>query len=169
MFGLDRDNIKYLLRVILVWIGINASLNFAGFFVRAALDDEVYFLPGPSYLSIKLSDLAVQTLVFSCCLLSTFAITKTRRWSLYSFPLFQIVLLHLLFFINLEHDDDGYAFVTSWPSVDLTYLQSNYQSLVDVISVYSPMYGAFDCGMFSLADTFRFYIMWIFLPLIYFK
>ena len=60
------------------------------------------------------------------------------------------------------------GFSASWPSFDLTYLESNGQELVDIISVYDPMTGIFSDGIFSPENTLRFYTGWILLPLLYY-
>jgi hypothetical protein len=160
-----KINIRFIGWTILTWMSINLVLNFTGLFVKDWLSDE-YEFSFDLYWHGKY--IGYQTLTFALVFMVVYCVFRHRRIAIYSFVALQLIMFHIIFFSNLETYENRTRFSASWPSFDLTYLESNGQELVDIISIYDPMAGIFDCGIFSPKNTFRFYLVWIFLPLLYF-
>lgn len=161
----ERLNIRFIYSTILIWGSINLFLNLAGLIIKNWLSDDFEFRFDPYWHG---KYIAYQTLTFSFVFISVYFISKQRKIATYSFVVIQLIAFHIIFFNNLVTYENVTRFTTSWPSFELTYLESNGQEIVDIISVYDPMTGTFDDGIFSPEKTFRFYLTWILLPLLYF-
>jgi len=161
----QRLSIRFICWIVLIWTSINILLNFAGLIIKNWLSDEYEF---HFDLFWHGKYLAYQTLTFSLVFMLVYFISRRRKLAIYSFVVLQLIAFHIIFFTNLETNENITRFTTSWPSFELTYLESNGQEIVDIISIYDPMTGTFDDGIFSPEKTFRFYLAWILLPLLYF-
>ncbi len=161
-----QEHIKYLTWTILIWSTINLMFNLIGLGTKELLrENDSYF---DLDILLILKHLGFQSLIFGLSLSISFLLTVKRQVSLYSFPVVQFLIFHFIFLIGLETEDNQYYFVSSWTSFELSYLLFNQQELIDIISVFNPMGGTFEDGVFIVGDLFRLYSVWILLTLIYF-
>lgn len=156
-----KDHIK----TILLWSILNLFLNLVGLVIILLLNEDGY---NPfTNLLWYLKNIGFQTLIFSIVLFVTYFFIKNQKLHLYSFPLLQLLIFHLIFLIGFEKDDNRFYFISSWDSWEMSYLFSNQQNLIEIISVFNAMEGSFDDTMF-VPDLDRFYFVWILLTSIYF-
>lgn len=165
MRKLERTDIGFICWTVLIWTGINLFLNVVGLWGKGLLSDEIGFRFDIDWHG---KYLAYQTLNFTGVFTLIYWVARRRKFAIYSFVVVQMVAFHIIFLKNLVKEEGVTRFATSCPSFELTYLESHGQELVDIISIYYPMMGLFDCGIFSPEDTLLFYLTWIFLPLLYF-
>src|SRR5690606_2144428 len=161
-----RENIKYVIRTIGIWTAINLFLNLIGLGTVRLLSE--YSDYTNLNLLWHLKFIAFQALIFAGILTLVFLLTGKKRIALYSFTIFQSVIFHMIFFMDLEFNEGKYYFSASDQSWEYSYLFANGQNLLDIISVFDPLTGTFDCGMFIPESLFRFYSVWILLTILYF-
>ncbi len=163
-----REDIKYVIRTIVLWTAINLILNLIGLGTVELLSE--YSDNVDLNLLWHLKFIAFQTLIFSATLTTVYVLTRKKKISLYSFTVLQLILFHLIFFMNLvDYGDGKYYFSVTDLSWEYSYLFANGQNLLDIIGIFDPLTGTFEDGMFIPDNLFRFYSVWILLTILYFS
>lgn len=142
------------------------ALNIIGLITQQVVLEDVDYTG--SVIVWHLKNLGLQILCFGLTFSAFYLSTRKRRLSLYSFFLIQVLIFHLIFFIDLEFEEGQYHFIASWPSWELSYLELNTQMLVDIIGTLNPMSGIFSDGIFMPDNLSRFYLISISSTLIYY-
>lgn len=154
---------KILAYTILVWSTLNLILNLVGRGISDYLLNTLFEID--FYWHLK--NIGFQVLIFSITTIISFILLGRRKLFLYTFSLLQFIIFHLIFLLGLERHENRPYFISTWDSLGVKFLLSNQQNLIDIISVYFPMYGTFDHGMF-IPELTTFYIIWVLLTSIYF-
>ena len=164
-----KSEIKYLVQLILTWTFLNLALNMIGLFITKLLNDaEFSYMDSISNEFVK--PLVIQSLLFSICLSVAFVLLRNMKYAKYSsyiFVVFQFVVFHIIFFLNLEIHH-GLHFQSTFSNVGLSYLSYSGQYLIDILYLYFPINGNFDNGLFRPDNLGTFYIHWILLSLVYY-
>jgi hypothetical protein len=161
---INKDDIKYIGWTTAIWVTVNLFLNLFGLWIAELLTDAAYHTD----IFWQLKYILFQSLVFSVLLTVCYLVTNKKKLSIYFFGLFQILIFHLIFFMNLSSESGRLQFWAKISSWDYTYLEANGQDLVYIVHAFYPLEGIFDDGMFIPDSLFRFYSNWIFLTLLYY-
>lgn len=161
-----KTDINYLIKNIFTWIFLNFSFNLIGLWFSKLLDRA-----GFNYLQSVTNEfvkpILIQSGVFIIVLIIAYAILKNRKITIYIFTLFQLLVFHIIFILNLN-STHMIHFETTLDDWGLKYLSNMGQYLVDILYIYLPLEGIFKNGSFIPLNTGIFYLEWIFLVLIYF-
>jgi len=161
-----RSEIKYLARLILTWTFLNLSLNMIGLLITKMLNEaEFSYINSISNEFVK--PLIIQSLLFSICMSVAFAFMKNKKYVPYIFVVFQFVVFHIIFLLNLKIHH-GLHFESTFSNLGLNYLSYSGQYLIDILYLYFPINGNFDNGLFRPDNLGTFYIHWILLNLVYY-
>ena len=162
----SKPEIKYLSQTILTWTFLNLSLNMIGLFITKRLNEAEF-----SYIdSIKnefVIPLVIQSLIFGICLTAACMLLANKRFKEYLFVVFQFVVFHIIFFLNLKIHH-GMHFESTFSNIGMRYLSNSGQYLVDILYLYFPINGMFENGLFRPDNLGTFYIHWILLNILYY-
>lgn len=163
---ISKSESLYLIKIILVWACVNMAFNLFGLWITKLMS------PAGTTLLENIADefikpLAIQSFVFAVCLTTGYAFLKNKKIAFYSFVLFQFVVFHLIFFLNLKFNN-ALFFVSTITNPGLKYLGYSGQYLVDVLYQYVPIKGDYDNGLFMPLNIGKFYFHWILLNLVYY-
>ena len=163
---ISKPEINYLAQTILTWTLINIALNLIGLSITKLLEKgEFTFMENIGNEFVK--PLAIQTFLFSLCLVPAFIFLKNKKWSFYAFAFFQVLIFHLIFVLNLKIHP-GIHFASTFHNPGIVYLSYCGQYLIDVLYQYFPINGNFENGAFTPASLGTFYIHWILLNIVYY-
>ena len=109
----------------------------------------------------------IQSLLFGIFSTAGMIWLKDRKYKLYTFAAFQVVIFHLIFLLNLKIHH-GIHFDTTFHNIGLRYLSNTGQYMIDILYLYFPINGNFDNGLFQPNNLGTFYIHWILLNLVYY-
>ena len=158
--------IKYLGQIIIIWTFVNLALNMVGLLLTKLLSEaEFTFIESIANEIVK--PLLIQSLLFSICLLLGYIFMKNKKLSHYTFVLFQLVVFHLIFFLNLKIHH-GIHFASTFHNIGIRYLSYSGQYLIDILYVYFPLNGNFENGAFMPDNIGTFYLHWILLNIVYY-
>lgn len=164
--NVSKNDINYLIKNILIWSFLNFTFNLIGLWISKTIDNE-----GFNYLVNITNEfvlpLIIQSSVFSIITMVAYAFLKNSKLTLYVFTLFQALVFHIIFFINLK-STKMIHFETLLDDKGLKYLSNMGQYLVDILYIYVPLDGIFKDNVFIPKNTGLFYLQWIFLVLLYF-
>ncbi len=163
---ISKTDIGFLLKNILIWTLLNFSFNLLGLWI-SKLIYAARFNAIESFTNEFVKPILIQSTVFAICFSSAYIILQNRKITIYIFTLFQFVVFHLIFFLNLKSSHIIH-FETTLDNWGLQYLSNNGQYLVDILNIYLPVEGIFKNGVFIPRNTGLFYLQWIFLVLVYF-
>jgi len=163
---ISKSETVYLSQIILTWIFINLSFNLFGLFITKLLN-EANFTYMESIANEFVKPLAIQSFIFSVCLTLAYLFIKNKKVSFYAFALFQFVVFHIIFILNLKIHH-GMHFESTFKNVGMVYLSYSGQYLIDILYLYFPINGNFDHGAFMPSNIGTFYIHWILLNVLYY-
>lgn len=163
---ISKSETTYIAQIIFIWTFLNLAFNTFGLFFTKLLDKAGYS-PMESVLNEFIKPLFIQTLLFGLCLGTGFLLLKNKKLAAYSFILFQFLVFHLIFFLNLKIHPVIH-FQSTFSNVGMVYLSYSGQYLVDILYLYFPINGNFEHGAFMPANTGTFYIHWILLNIVYY-
>ena len=158
--------IKYLVRIIIIWTILNLALNAIGLFITKLLN-QAEFTHFVSVANEFVKPLIIQSMLFAICLTVAYAFMKNKKYVPYIFVAFQFVIFHIIFFINLKIHH-GLHFESTFSNPGLSYLSYSGQYLIDILYLYFPINGNFDNGIFQPDNLGTFYIHWILLNIVYY-
>ena len=163
---LNKSDILFLLQRILVFAYLDFALNLIGLFINKIISKNEFI-----YIQLISSELLkpilIQTVVFALCLILAYLFFKKRFITYYAFTIVQTVVFHIIFIANIRWHN-GLTFGCHLKNNGLQYLSNNGQYLTDLVSLFKPLNGNFDGGLFMPASAGLFYVEWILLVLIYF-
>lgn len=163
---ITKTDINYLIKNIFTWIFLNFSFNLIGLWFSKLLDRAGFnYLQSISNEFVK--PILIQSGVFVIIFIIAYAFLKNRKITIYIFTLFQLLVFHIIFLINLN-STHMIHFETTLDDWGLQYLSNMGQYFVDILYIYLPLEGIFKNGSFIPRNTGVFYLEWIFLVLIYF-
>ncbi|MFZ4726601.1 MAG: hypothetical protein ACOYMD_14290 [Paludibacter sp.] len=163
---LIKSEINYLIQVFATFTFINITANMFGLWFSKLLN-EAEFTYLDSIANEFVKPLAIQSALFGACFTLAYIFLKNRKLSNYSFVVFQFVIFHIIFILNLKIHH-GIHFQSTFNNLGLQYLSNNGQYLIDVLYLYFPINGNFENGLFMPDNLGTFYIHWILLNLIYY-
>lgn len=162
----SKPEFKYLGQSILTWTFLNLSLNMIGLFITKLLNEAEF-----SYIeNIKnefVMPMVIQSLLFGVCITAATIWLKEKKYKDYIFVAFQIIVFHIIFFLNLRIHH-GMHFETTFNNIGLRYLSYSGQYFIDILYLYFPINGNFEFGLFQPDNLATFYIHWIFLNIAYY-
>jgi len=158
--------IKYLVRIFIIWTLLNLALNTFGLFLTKLLNQAEY-THFASVANEFVIPLIIQSVLFAICLTVASAFMKSKKFVPYIFVAFQFILFHIIFFINLKIHH-GLHFESTFSNYGLRYLSYSGQYLIDILYLYFPINGNFDNGIFQPDNLGTFYIHWILLNIVYY-
>jgi hypothetical protein len=158
--------IKYLVRIIIIWTLLNLAFNAIGLFLTKLLN-QAEFTHFVSVTNEFVKPLIIQSVLFAICLTVASAFIKSKKVVPYIFVAFQFLLFHIIFFINLKIHQ-GLHFESTFSNPGLSYLSYSGQYLIDILYLYFPINGNFDNGIFQPDNLGTFYIHWILLNIVYY-
>jgi hypothetical protein len=163
---ITKNDINYLIKIILTWTFLNFSLNLLSLWIRKLIDEESFnFIENVSNEFLR--PLLIQALIFAIIFSIAYVFLNTRKITIYVFVFFQAFVFHLIFFFNLK-TTNMIHFETLLDDSGLKYLSNMGQYLVDILFIYLPLEGIFKNNVFIPKNTGLFYLQWIFLVLLYF-
>ncbi len=164
--ALDKPAILFLLPRIFVFAYLDFALNLIGLFINKIISkNEFIYIQQIS--SELLKPVFIQTVVFALCLILAYLFFKRKTITYYAFTIVQTVIFHIIFAANLR-SHNGLIFGCQLKNQGLQCLSNNGQYLTDLMSLFKPLNGNFDGGLFIPASAGLFYVEWILLVLIYF-
>ncbi len=145
--------------ITLYWMLILFLINFVGI-ILYFLNNRLGFIMD----DIKQSAVSFlfQSLCFAIFYLIYQRLFKYGRIKQYAFPVFHLIMSHILFVKNLRIDNDRYYFYNTDPSFTIDYLDITRNQLLNYFSY--PLHGIFEGGIFLPDDTWGFYLNFILLP-----
>ncbi len=163
---ITKIDINYLIKNIITWTFLNFTLNLIGLWLSKLIDKEGFnYIANIAYEFVE--PLLIQSLVFAIITTIAYVFLKEKRITIFVFTLFQVLVFHLIFFINLK-STKMIHFETLLNDPGLKYLSNMGQYLVDILYIYVPLEGIFNNNVFIPKNTGLFYFQWIFLVLLYF-
>jgi len=170
LFNLDlmtfhKFEFRLLFKMTFTWTILNLILNGLGRWIGGELSNYGF---GEIDILYELRFITFQSVSFGLILVFSISFIKDKRLAPYLFVTVQFVIFHVIFLMNIDHYENAIQFVTSWDNLGLQYLYYNGQHLVDILTVYYPIEGIFDDGMFIPNNLLRFYALWILLVIIYY-
>lgn len=163
---IKKTDINCLIQNIAAWVFLNFTFNLLGLWFSKLLDKAGFnYLQSISNEFVK--PLIIQSGIFIVIYIIAYAFLKNRKITVYIFTLFQFLIFHVIFIINLN-SSHMLHFETSLDDWGLEYLSNMGQYFVDILYIYLPLEGIFQNGSFIPRNTGVFYLEWIFLVLIYF-
>lgn len=163
---ISKAEAKYSGQIILIWTFINLIFNAFGLLITKLLDKAGYS-PMESIINEFIKPLSIQTLLFGLCLTLGFIFLKNKKIAFYTFAIFQVVVFHLIFFLNLKIHP-AIHFESTFSNVGMVYLSYSGQYLIDILYLYFPINGNFENGAFMPGNIGTFYLHWILLNLVYY-
>ena len=155
-----------LIQFILSWTFINLFFNMVGLWISKQLDEEEYsYFKSISNEFVK--PIFLQSILFGIFLVAGYLFLKHKKYSIYIYALFQFLVVHIIFLLNLKIHH-GLHFVSTFKDAGLLYLTYSGQYLIDILYLYFPINGNFDKGMFMPDNLGTFYLHWIILNILYY-
>lgn len=163
---ISKQETKYLGQIILTWTFINLAFNIFGLFITKLLN-EIEFAHIENIANEFIKPLAIQSFLFIVYLSVAYLVLKKKKIALYAFGVFQFLIFHIIFVLNLKIHH-GIHFESTFNNVGLVYLSYCGQYLVDILYIYFPVNGNFENGAFMPSNVGTFYIHWILLNVVYY-
>ncbi len=155
-----------LVEITLAWTFINFAANLLGLWLTKLLNEAGYTYPENVWNEFA-SPILVQSLFFGICLVISYNSLKNKNLSYYAFSIFQFIIFHLVFLLNLNFTH-GIKFISNFSNFGLKYISYFGQYLVDILYLYFPINGNFKDGNFAPDNLITFYLHWIFMVLVYY-
>lgn len=161
-----KSEIKYIIEIIFTFTFLNVAFNIFGLWFSKLLNETAYtYLDSITNQFTK--PIVIQSVLFAICFSAAYLFMKNKKLARYAFVVFQIVVFHIIFLLNLKIHH-GLHFVTTFDNPGLSYLSTSGQYLVDILYLYFPINGNFENNMFMPDHLGTFYLHWIFLNLVYY-
>lgn len=154
---------KYWIRVVVIWTILNLIFSSIGLFASYLLSDSKVYIY-TEYLLFAVKYVILQGLLFSIFTIISTYLFNNRIFAYYSYALFQFILFNIIFFCNLEINENKIDLVMNDLSIAYKYLYINGQYLFDFLYSIVPFGIQADGGVFVPSNLLYFYFMWIILP-----
>jgi hypothetical protein len=163
---ITKREIAYLLVLVLSWIALNIGLNLLGLRITRVLKplEWVFFSSPQKEFFVPL---IIQSLCFLLFTVPGYLFVKNKKMAVYTYALFQVVALNLLFLVNLKFHS-GIHFMAQFHNPGLKYMALSGQYMVDILYLFKPINGNYDSGLFAPDKTGAFYFHWVFLVSLYY-
>ncbi len=161
-----KQTVKYVIKFISIWVFLNFILNETALFMASLLNHNFYSIITDSLRDLEY--LAIQALLFGLIFTIASKHFTNKIVSSYLFVIFQSLIFHVVFLLNIETHDNTVIFSTTWDNIGLKYLDYNGTETTYLIGHFLPLYGNFEDGIFIPENIYIFYFLWIFTPLVYF-
>jgi len=157
---------NHIIKYISIWILLNWILNEIALLITLVLNHDFSSIITSSLLDLKF--LAIQASLFVLIFTIACRLIRKNAISTYLFVIFQSIIFHAVFLLNLENQDNTIIFSTTWDNIGLKYIEFNGTEITYLIGYFLPVNGIFDGGLFIPNDTYLFYYLWICTPLVIF-
>ena len=163
---ITKKEMQYLGKTLLTWTFVDLTVNLLGLWFTKLLNKAENVYPENIFYEF-VKPILIQSALFGICITIAFMFLKNKKLAHYTFVVFQFVVFHIIFFLNLRIHQ-GIHFESTFNNPGIIYLSYSGQYLIDILYLYFPINGNFKYGMFMPDNIGTFYLHWILLNILYY-